>query len=112
MSEEGLQDTPNKLIHIGRPIEFDEEEFCRQLVHLYQVANSDSEMIRQEVKKIVPTYHYEGEDLADESRTESKPLQEAACTFVPEPGEMEEEEAFPHLEALQEKLKTAHSRIS
>ena len=112
MSEEGLQDTPNKLIHIGRPIEFDEEEFCRQLVHLYQVANSDSEMIRQEVKKIVPTYHYEGEDLADESRPESKPLQEAACTFVSEPGEMEEEEAFPHLEALQEKLKTVHSRIS
>ena len=27
MSEEGLQETPNKLIHIGKPIEFDEEKF-------------------------------------------------------------------------------------
>ncbi len=62
MREEGLQDTPNKLIHIGRPIEFDEEEFCRQLVHLYQAASRDSETIRQQVKKIVPTYHDEGEE--------------------------------------------------
>ena len=28
MDEEGLQDTPNKLIHIGKPIAFDMEEFC------------------------------------------------------------------------------------
>ena len=28
MSEEGLQSTENKLIHIGKPIEFDEESVC------------------------------------------------------------------------------------
>ena len=56
MEEEGLQDTPNKLIHIGKPIEFNREEFSKQLDRLYVVANLDSEAIRDEVKKIVPTY--------------------------------------------------------
>ena len=27
MAEEGLQDTQNKLIHIGKPIEFDKDNF-------------------------------------------------------------------------------------
>lgn len=57
MKEEGLQNTPNKLIHIGKPIEFDMDEFCRQLDNLYEVANLDSKTIREEVKKIVPTYY-------------------------------------------------------
>ncbi len=56
MDEEGMQDTPNKLIHIGKPIAFDTKEFSEQLDRLYEVANLDSEMIRGEVKKIVPTY--------------------------------------------------------
>ena len=56
MDEEGLQETPNKLIHIGKPIEFDMEEFVKQLERLYEVANLDSEAIRGEVKRIVPTY--------------------------------------------------------
>ncbi len=56
MEEEGLQDTPNKLIHIGKPIEFDVDEFIRHLNRLYEIANLDSKVIRDEVKKIVPTY--------------------------------------------------------
>ena len=56
MDEEGLQDTPNKLIHIGKPIAFDMEEFSEQLHRLYNMANLDSEAIRWEVKRIVPTY--------------------------------------------------------
>ena len=56
MDEEGLQDTPNKLIHIGKPIEFDMEKFKGQLERLYEVANMDSEAIRDAVKEIVPTY--------------------------------------------------------
>ena len=31
MNEEGLKETANKMIFIGKPIEFDEEEFRRQL---------------------------------------------------------------------------------
>lgn len=57
MSEEGLQETPNKLIHIGRPIEFDDEQFEGQLKELYEIANLDTDMVREEVKKIVPSYH-------------------------------------------------------
>lgn len=56
MDEEGLQDTPNKLIHIGKPIEFDMEKFKGQLERLYEVANMDSEAIRDAVREIVPTY--------------------------------------------------------
>ncbi len=56
MSEEGLQETPNKLIHIGKPIEFDEEKFRSQLEILKKTADKDSDSIRQLVQEIVPTY--------------------------------------------------------
>lgn len=56
MNEEGLQETANKLIHIGRPIEFDTDKFERQLRELYSVANRDSENIKDVVQQIVPTY--------------------------------------------------------
>ena len=56
MGEEGMQDTPNKLIHIGKPIEFDKDKFEEQLASLYEKANQDPEDIREEVKRIVPTY--------------------------------------------------------
>lgn len=56
MDEEGLQDTPNKLIHIGKPIKFDEENFRKELDELYEIANRDSDEIKEAVQKIVPTY--------------------------------------------------------
>lgn len=56
MSEEGMQETENKLIHIGRPIEFDEEVFFKELEELREIANEDSVKIRQKVQIIVPTY--------------------------------------------------------
>ena len=56
MNEEGLQETANKLIHIGRPIEFDTDKFERQLRELYSVANRDSDNIKDVVQQIVPTY--------------------------------------------------------
>ena len=34
MDEEGMQDTANNLIHIGKPIELDEEKFMQQLEEL------------------------------------------------------------------------------
>ncbi len=57
MDEEGMQETPNKLIHIGKPIEFDVEKFEKQLEELYEIANQDTDIIRSEVMKIVKTYH-------------------------------------------------------
>jgi FlaA1/EpsC-like NDP-sugar epimerase len=62
MSEEGMKTTPNKLIHIGSPIPFDEDEFLNQLHVLMNVAYSDDEDdIRNVVSQIVPTYHPAGE---------------------------------------------------
>lgn len=58
MDEEGMKDTANRMIHIGKPIEVDEQRFFAQLKELKdecQIENSD---IRPLIKKIVPTYHY------------------------------------------------------
>lgn len=57
MAEEGLQETENSLIHIGKPIEFDEDEFLEQLNELRKMADSDTDRIRQAVQRIVATYH-------------------------------------------------------
>lgn len=57
MDEEGLQDTANKMIHIGKPIEFDKEHFEERLVKLKETAYSeDQDDIRECIKEIVPTY--------------------------------------------------------
>lgn len=56
MDEEGMQDTDNQLIHIGKPIEMDEQKFMQQLAKLKEAANEDSDTIRRMVKEIVPTY--------------------------------------------------------
>ena len=59
MDEEGMKNTANKMIRIGKPIELDEHEFFADLKELKdecQIENSD---IRPLIQKIVPTYHYE-----------------------------------------------------
>lgn len=57
MDEEGLQDTANKLIHVGRPIDMDDEAFCRQLEVLERACRHNSPDIRRCVADMVPTYH-------------------------------------------------------
>lgn len=57
MSEEGLQTTPNHLIHIGRPIPFDNDAFLHDLTELMRVAYTNTDEIRSLVAGIVPTYH-------------------------------------------------------
>ena len=57
MSEEGLQETPNKLIHIGHPIEFDEENLFKHLDELYEAAYKETGEMKELVSKLVPTYH-------------------------------------------------------
>ena len=58
MKEEGMQETENKLIHIGKPIEMDDEKFMKQLDQLYAEVLQEPTDIRETVSKIVPTYHY------------------------------------------------------
>ena len=57
MAEEGMKRTENKLIHIGKPIEMDYEEFKVKLAKLDDDSKEDDENIRQYVMDIVPTYH-------------------------------------------------------
>ena len=58
MNEEGMQDTDNKLIHIGRPIEFDKEHFYEKLEELKEMAYAeDSADIRKKIMEVVDTYH-------------------------------------------------------
>ena len=57
MNEEGLKETANKMIFIGKPIEFDEEVFHSQLVELEREAMDENSDIRAAVEKIVTTYH-------------------------------------------------------
>lgn len=56
MGEEGMQDTGNKMIHIGKPIEMDYQHFFDQLAELKQVAEDMSSDVRSELEKIVVTY--------------------------------------------------------
>jgi FlaA1/EpsC-like NDP-sugar epimerase len=57
MDEEGLQDTANKLIHIGKPIEFDKDGFEEKLEKIKEVAYSESQAdVRKYIKELVPTY--------------------------------------------------------
>ena len=56
MKEEGLQDTDNKLIHIGKPIEMDDELFKRQLARLDAAYRAEVTNMKEIVAEIVPTY--------------------------------------------------------
>ncbi len=58
MDEEGMKETANKLIHVGKPIEIDEMEFFQQLKRLKEESKNESRDIRPLIKEIVPTYHY------------------------------------------------------
>jgi len=56
MSEEGLKATSNKLIHIGRPIDIDEELLYKTLDEMKAVMYDEKADIRVLVKNIVSTY--------------------------------------------------------
>ena len=56
MKEEGLQDTDNKLIHIGKPIEMDDELFKEQLARLEQACKEETDHMKDIVAEIVKTY--------------------------------------------------------
>ncbi len=59
MEEEGMKETANKLIHIGKPIEIDEMGFFAQLKRLKEESKNESGDIRPLIQEIVPTYHYQ-----------------------------------------------------
>lgn len=61
MDEEGLKSTENEMIHIGRPIEMDDEWFAERLRELDTASRQDSAEIKKIVARIVPGYTYKPE---------------------------------------------------
>ena len=56
MDEEGLKETPNKLIHIGHPIKMDDKKFFKDLDKLIASAYKNDKNIKEKVATIVDTY--------------------------------------------------------
>lgn len=64
MGEEGLTKTDNELIYIGKQIDFDENEFEKDLLSLYEDVHDENKDIRLKVQKIVRTYQIKEELLS------------------------------------------------
>ena len=63
MDEEGLKETDNKLVHIGKPIEMDDVWFEKMLHELDEASRHEDGRIRELVSSIVPTYQYQTEEV-------------------------------------------------
>lgn len=57
MDEEGMTATENELIHIGKPIEMDDQDFMEKLEELDRLSREEYGDIRNVVAELVPTYH-------------------------------------------------------
>lgn len=62
MDEEGLTETNNALIHIGKPIQFNENDFFEKLQNLYEEAYSEVPNMKEIISEMVPTYKIREED--------------------------------------------------
>ncbi len=69
MDEEGLTETENALIHIGKPIEFDEAAFFDQLERLYEEVYNEVPNIKEIISDLVPTYHIKEEERRREKKS-------------------------------------------
>ncbi|MBQ9872359.1 MAG: polysaccharide biosynthesis protein [Eubacterium sp.] len=76
MKEEGMQETENRLIHIGKPIEMDESKFMEQLTQLGNYVVNEPDDIREFVQQIVPTYHPNRDNIEQESQEEQREQEE------------------------------------
>lgn len=57
MDEEGITETENELIFIGKPIQMDDDDFMKKLKLLDEASRGESDRIKEIVAEIVPTYH-------------------------------------------------------
>ena len=62
MDEEGLKETPNKLIHIGQPLKIP-ETFLDNLDNLIALSSKNESKIKEKVAEIVPTYKIDKERI-------------------------------------------------
>ena len=56
MAEEGMEKTANERISIGKPIEMDDQHLFETLDKLYNEAYGESEIMKELVQELVPTY--------------------------------------------------------
>lgn len=69
LNEEGITKTDNKKIYIGKPIEFDNDIFFKNLTKLYSAAkHNNKDNVEELIADIVPTFHHapHGTDLLPE----------------------------------------------
>ncbi|MBR4832347.1 MAG: polysaccharide biosynthesis protein [Butyrivibrio sp.] len=78
MDEEGLQDTSNRMIHIGKPIELDEMKFFAELEKLNVASREESSETRSLVQEIVTTYH-PTDNKEDRSKEHMEALKKVAA---------------------------------
>ncbi len=64
MNEEGLTKTANNLIFVGHPSGVSDNELVYSLDRLKQLSAENSPYIREELARVVKTYHREGQPLA------------------------------------------------
>lgn len=65
MDEEGMKETENKLIHIGKPIEINEEQFFVHLNKLKRAVTDECTNVKELIQEIVPTYNPKGEEQSE-----------------------------------------------
>ena len=70
MDEEGLQNTENELIHIGKPIQMDDEWFKDKLKELDKASRQETDRMKEIVAEIVPTYHFKRVEVYQEALKE------------------------------------------
>lgn len=76
MSEEGLKKTDNEIIHIAKPLDFDNDEFFEKLEKMSKFAVlNDVENVLSKMSEIVPTYHTSQSDI-EENKDKFKKLYE------------------------------------
>ncbi|MDO4279940.1 MAG: polysaccharide biosynthesis protein, partial [Lachnoclostridium edouardi] len=56
MKEEGMAETENKLIHIGKPLDIDDDELIGNLIELRAACYGEEKDIKKQVARMVPTY--------------------------------------------------------
>ncbi len=61
MAEEGLRTTPNKLINICNPLDFDTDKLIDNIEALMHICYDEPERVKDFVESIVQTYHPAGE---------------------------------------------------
>jgi FlaA1/EpsC-like NDP-sugar epimerase len=72
MDEEGLKETPNRLIHIGKPIELDVDVFKKHLSELKSACEKDDRTIKEAVSRVVETYKVDRHDGDHKENKEDK----------------------------------------